>query len=177
MTKARTLKTERLYLRPINEEDAELVFRLFNSPKWLEYIGDRNIKSTRDAEDYIRHKMVAQLEKLGFSSYTMIRKSDSIKLGICGLYDREGIEGIDIGFALLPGYEKMGYAFEAASKILDAAFNAFGLAGISAITVRENIASQKLLEKLGLKLSGTIKLPGEEKELLLYKTEARDPEE
>ena len=43
------------------------------------------------------------------------------------------------------------------------------LAEINAITVKDNISSQKLLEKLGLKLKGTIKLPDDEKEILLYK--------
>lgn len=78
----------------------------------------------------------------------MIRKKDHQKIGICGLYDREGLEGIDIGFALLPEYEKTGFVFEAANKLKDAAFNEFEIKVISAITTKDNISSQKLLEKM-----------------------------
>ena len=85
------------------------------------------------------------------------------------LFDRDGVEGIDIGFAFLPEYEKKGYAFESANKLKNVAFNEFGLIEINAITAKDNISSQKLLEKLGLNLKGTIKLPKDEEELLLYK--------
>ncbi|HSO86523.1 MAG TPA: GNAT family N-acetyltransferase, partial [Draconibacterium sp.] len=61
-----------------------------------------------DAKQYIKNKIRPQLEKLGFANYTLIRKSDGLKIGSCGLYDREGVEGIDIGFALLPAFEGLG---------------------------------------------------------------------
>ena len=112
--------------------------------------------------------MTPQFERLGYSNYTLMRKSDSSKLGTCGLYDREGLDGIDIGFALLPEYEGMGYAFEAASKLKDIAVNELGLKSMRAITTKENFSSQKLIEKLGLHLEGTTKIPGDDDELLLY---------
>jgi len=89
-------------------------------------------------------------------------------------YDREGLEGVDIGFAFLPEYERKGYAFESANKLKNAAFNEFGLTHINAITTKNNISSQKLLEKLGLKLNGTTKLSNDEEELLLYKIEKQN---
>ncbi len=116
-------------------------------------------------------KMQPQLERLGYSNYTLVRKIDNVKIGTCGLYDREGLEGIDIGFAFLPEYERKGFAFEAANKIKNVAFNEFGIKVISAITTKNNVSSQKLLEKLGLELTGTTKLPNDNEELLLYKIE------
>ena len=61
--------------------------------------------------------MLTQLEKLGYSNYTIITKLDNVKGGICGLYDREGVECIDTGFGLLPNHEGFGYGFEAASRL------------------------------------------------------------
>jgi len=87
------------------------------------------------------------------------------------LYDREGVEGIDIGFALLPEYEKNGFGFEASNKLKNAAFYEFGIQIISAITTKENVSSQKLLNKLGLELIGATKIQNESEELLLYKLE------
>ena len=169
MTEYNVFETERLLLKPTSEEDAEFIFELMNTSKFLEYIGDRNVKTVASAMEYIKNKMLPQRKKLGYSNYTLIKKSDNAKIGTCGLFDREGLEGIDIGFAFLPEYEKQGFAFESADKLKNIAFNEFGITTISAITSKDNIPSQNLLKKLGLKLTGTIKLPNEDKELLIFK--------
>jgi len=169
--KYKSFETERLILKPTSESDSRLIFELLNTPKWLKYIGDRNIKTVDDAKDYIKKKMIPQLERLGYSNYTLIRKQDNQKIGTCGLYDREGLNGIDIGFAFLPEYEKKGFAFESSNKLKEIAFSEFDLKIISAITTKDNISSQKLLEKLGLKFTKTTKIPNDDKELLLYKIE------
>jgi len=161
-------QTERLFLRPTSLEDAEFIFELFNSPKWLQNIGDRNICSTVDARDYIESKMLEQLERLGFSNYTVLRKADGVKMGICGLYDRDGVDGIDIGFAFLPQFEGQGFAFEAAMAVKHLAFERFGLKELKAITTQQNRVSQKLLEKIGMKKAGTMTLPNDSEELWLY---------
>lgn len=164
-------ETERLLIKPTSVRDAELIYQLMNTPKFIKYVGDRNINSIEDAENYIRNKMLPQLNSLGYSNYSLIRKSDDSKIGTCGLYDRDGVEGIDIGFALLPEYEGFGYAYESVNRLKKAAFEEFEIEEIKAITSKENISSQKLLEKLGLEKVGTIKLPNEDEELLLYKIE------
>ena len=169
MTKNNIFETERLIIRPTSLEDAPFIYELLNSPKWLEYIGDRNIKSVKEAEAYITTKMLPQLKKLGYSNNTIIRKSDRQKIGTCGLYNRDGIKGVDIGFAFLPEFEKQGYAFESTTKLLEFGKQELGLNKISAITIHENLASQKLLKKLGLKYSRLIKIPNDDTELLLYK--------
>lgn len=161
-------ETERIHLRPTSIEDAPFILKLINTPKWLRFVGDRNVYSEKDAMNYIRERMLPQLKRLGYSNYTLIRKSDGAKLGCCGLYDREGLEGVDIGFALLPQYEKKGYAFEASREIMRAAREVFGISQIKGITSKEHKASQKLLEKLGMHCSGTVTLPDEDEELLLY---------
>ena len=155
MKKGNSFETERLLLKPTSEEDAVFILALMNTPKWLQYIGDRKVRSLEDAKEYIKTKMLPQLKRLGFSNYTIIRKSDQVKVGTCGLYDREGLEGIDIGFALLPEYERQGYAFEAAYKLKDVALHKFNIQPINAITSKGNSSSQRLLEKLGLRLLKT----------------------
>lgn len=162
-------ETERLWIRPTTIHDSEFILELMNTPKWIEFIGDRNLHTVKDAEQYIKNKMLPQLERLGFSNYTLIRKLDEVKVGCCGLYDREGVEGVDIGFAFLPAFENQGYGFESANRLIQAAKNDFALKAVSAITAKNNFASQKLIEKLNLKLVGTTILPNEMEEILLYR--------
>ena len=112
MQQHKSFQSERLIIRPTLEEDADLIFQLMNSPKFIKYIGDRQLYSVEDAEKYIQDKMLPQLYSHGYSNYSLINKKNSAKIGICGLYDREGLDGIDIGFGILPEFEGLGYAFE-----------------------------------------------------------------
>lgn len=164
----KSFETERLYLIPTQLEDEAFIYQLMNSPKWIKYIGDRKIRSVQDANSYIQEKMIPHLEKKGFGNYTVLTKKDKQKIGTCGLYDREGLENVDIGFAFLPEFQNLGYAYEAANKLLHEAKSSFGLHTISAITLKTNHSSQKLLEKLGLTYTKMIEIPNDDEELMLY---------
>ena len=122
MQQHKSFQSERLIIRPTLEQDAELIYQLMNSPKFIKYVGDRQIYSVKDAEKYIQDKMLPQLHSLGYSNYSLINKKNGAKIGICGLYDREGLDGIDIGLGILPPYEGLGYAFESSSRIIKAGF-------------------------------------------------------
>ncbi len=163
-------ETDRLLMRPTGVEDAAFILELLNTPKWLKFVGDRNVHSEEEAQSYIESRMLPQLRRLGYSNYTLVRKSDGSLVGICGLYDREGLEGVDIGFALLPRFEGLGYGFEASARMKEAAFEDFGIEELQAITSKENIESQNLLRKVGFRLAGTTRLPDENEDLLLFKT-------
>jgi RimJ/RimL family protein N-acetyltransferase len=111
-----------------------------NSPKFIKYVGDRQLYSMEDAEKYIQDKMLPQLHSHGYSNYSLINKKNGAKIGICGLYDRKGLDGIDIGFGILPEFEGLGYAFESSSRIIKAAFDELEIPEIKAITNKENVS-------------------------------------
>ena len=164
-----SFQSDRLIIRPTLEQDSDLIYQLMNSPKFIKYVGDRQLYSVEDAEKYIQDIMLPQLHSHGYSNYSLINKKSGAKIGICGLYDREGLDGIDIGFGVLPEFEGLGFAFESSSRIIKAAFDELEIPEIKAITNKGNVSSQGLLLKLGFKLKGTIELPNESDELLLYK--------
>lgn len=164
------IETVRLYLKAVDIEDAPFILELLNTPKWIRFVGDRNVKDLASATEYIENRMLPQMEACGFGNYLLVRKEDGAKMGTCGLYKREGLDGVDIGFAMLPNFEGKGYSTEAATKLKQLAKTEFQLEKLNGITLPENIASRKLLEKLGLKLEGTIRLPNDVEDLLLYST-------
>jgi len=168
MKNYRTFETERLFLRPTHEEDAAFMLELLNTPKALQYVGDRNVHTEEDARKYIADRIAPQLERLGYSNCTVVRKSDGAKLGVCGLYDRPGVEGVDIGFSFLPQFEKQGYAFEAATRIKQAALEDFQINPIHAYTTRDNLGSQRLLLKLGFAFVEIRRLPDDEEDLMFF---------
>jgi RimJ/RimL family protein N-acetyltransferase len=79
-----------------------------NTPKYYKYIGDRNIRTLEDAENYITKKCLNT--KNGFWKFTIILKSDGSKIGFCGIYVRPSLETPDIGFAFFEEFEGKGYA-------------------------------------------------------------------
>lgn len=152
-------------------EDKELIFRLYNSPKFIQYIGDRNIKSVEDAANYIKNRFLPQFERLGFGNYLVMTKEGNEKIGGVGIFEREGLDIVDIGYSLLEEFEGKGYAYEAAQKVKSIGMEEFGLAKISAIISKDNLSSQKLIEKLGFVFKKYVTLPGENEELNYYETE------
>lgn len=162
MNKYYLFETDRLWIRPTAEEDADFILEIFNSPKALRFIGDRKIRTVDDALAFIRNRTLKQFTELGYGNYTVVTKGEGKKVGVCGLYKRPGLELVDIGYALLPEQEGKGYAVEASRAVQQAAKEVFGLDKLCAITHPENESSGRLLEKLGLRKIDQRQLPGVE---------------
>lgn len=149
------LGTDRVVLRELTAEDAPFIFELVNDPDWILYIGDRGIRTLGDACGYIE-KLRAGHARHGFGLYLVERRSDHLPLGICGLLKRDHFEDPDIGFAFLPQFRGHGYGREAAEATLAWGRAVHGMRRIVAITVPENAASIRLLERIGLRFERTI---------------------
>lgn len=162
------LQTERLKLKPAEINDAEFFLKLYNEPLFIKFIGDRNLKTIADAENYIKEKFLPQFEKLGFGNYVILRKDDGKKIGAVGVFVREAFEIPDIGFSFLEIYQNKGYGFEAANLLKNYVSEKFNLKKLSAITTTNNISSQKLIEKLGLKYFKMVEFPGDDVLLRYY---------
>ena len=70
----------------------------------------------------------------GYGLSMVVKKEDNACIGMCGIINRDTLETPDIGFAFLPQYTGMGYAFEIAGAMLTYAREELGMKIISAIT-------------------------------------------
>jgi RimJ/RimL family protein N-acetyltransferase len=162
-------ETNRLTLSKINTDDAAFILELMNTPGWLKFIGDRNIKTVESAVDYIKNNQLKCYEKLGFGYYKMQVKSEELKsIGTCGLLKRDNLEHVDIGFSIRPEYHGKGYGYEAVNEIMKLAKTEFGIKTICAITLPTNQSSINLLKKLGVSYQKTVKPFDDNEELLLF---------
>ncbi len=161
------LETDRLTIRQLTLADAPFIVELVNTPGWLRFIGDRNIKTNEQAETYLTNGPLASYAQNGFGLYGVELKGEKTLIGMCGLIKRETLPNPDIGFAFLPDCIGKGFAFEAASTVMALATNTLSLSVVLAITLPDNQPSRKLLEKIGLKFVKTIASPDNE-ELMLY---------
>lgn len=164
----RVVDTERLTLRPLSEADAEFMVGLLNEPSFLQFIGDRGVRTLEDARAHIRSGPMASYEKFGFGLLLVVRKADKAPIGICGLLKRDVLPDVDLGFALLPAFWRQGYALEAASAMIAHGRADLGLTRIVAITQPGNPGSIRVLEKLGLRFERMVRMPGESAEIRLY---------
>lgn len=162
------LSTDRLTISRFTLEDASFIRELMNDKDWIQNIGDRGIRTNQDAENYIKDRFFKSYKENGFGFYLLRLKSSNERIGTAGLVDREGIEGIEIGYGMLPAYRGKGYAFEATKAIMHYAKNNLNISEIVAIVNPDNVKSIVLLEKLGLHYTKMVQLPGEEKEIKYF---------
>jgi RimJ/RimL family protein N-acetyltransferase len=167
----RVLETERLILRRLHAGDAPFILELLNDPAWLEHIGDRGVRNVDDAQKYLANGPLEMYARLGFGLYPVERKDTGESIGLCGPLKRESLEHADLGFALLPRFRGLGLAFEAASGTMDYARNELRISRLVAITSQGNLASARLLEKLGFRFERNVRLETDGEELRLYGAE------
>ncbi|SMD46197.1 Protein N-acetyltransferase, RimJ/RimL family [Aquiflexum balticum DSM 16537] len=168
-----SLKTERLILRKLTFYDSIFIVKLLNSPGWIEFIGDRGVRTEEDAKGYLQNGPLLSYEKNGFGLYLVELLETGDPIGMCGILKRDNLEHPDLGFAFLPEFMGKGYAYEAADAVVKYARKQLRIETLLAITLPENATSIKLLGKLGMKYDGVVKSPDSKENLNLYKLELK----
>jgi RimJ/RimL family protein N-acetyltransferase len=151
------LATPRLMLRTARLGDAALFLALVTDPDFIAYVGDRGIESLRAARTALRDGPIRMQAELGHSVYVVERR-DGVALGMCGLIRRDGLDGVDIGYAFLPAARGQGYAREAAQAVVDYAKDGLGLPRLLAVVDPKNHKSVSLLQNIGLQFDKIVHL-------------------
>ncbi|HEX7637400.1 MAG TPA: GNAT family N-acetyltransferase [Burkholderiaceae bacterium] len=169
------LETPRLRLRWFTPADAGFVLRLLNDRGWIEAIGDRGVRTRRQAERWIAARLMEPYGRLGFGFWAVERKADGLLAGLCGLIKRDTLPEVDVGYALMPGFRGQGYAREAAEACVRYGHQVLGLAEIWGITSPANAVSAAVLRRIGLRDAGVHRLPGETRDTWVFKSPRVDP--
>lgn len=142
------LQTERLYLREMTSQDAEMAYLLNSDPEVLKYTGDKAFESVEDARVFLEN--YAHFKMYGFGRWAVIQKSNNEFLGWCGLKYTKELNEHDIGYRLFKKHWNKGFATEAAKSCVDFGFIKFKMPFIVGRAMYDNKASIKVLEKIGL---------------------------
>lgn len=140
------LETERLVLRRYREEDAESCFAFLSNEKDA-YMDCCRAFTTMDEEFYERVKLFGERE----TQYMIMLKDSGEVIGTVNVFadDARAVDTKEIGYGIAPAHQRKGYAFEALSALLDLLQKELCLEMVTAGILPENIASEKLLIKLG----------------------------
>lgn len=152
----------------MTEDDALFILRLLNEPSFIQFIGDKGVRTTEDARRYILTGPIESYQRHGFGLYLVELKNDRTPMGMCGLLKRETLPDVDIGFAFVPEFWSKGFAIESAAAVLNFGREVVGLKRIVAIVSPDNERSIGLLMKLGLRFERMIAWGEDGAELKLF---------
>jgi [ribosomal protein S5]-alanine N-acetyltransferase len=140
--------TERLELRPFHETDIDAIAQLLTDREATRFIGD--VKTPQVAAESVRAMRDAHANR-GWGTLAVVLRSNRDCVGYCGVRPLPHTAEVEVAFALLRLYWNRGYATEAATASIDAAFNCLGIGSIVATVYPDNKASIRVLTKLGMR--------------------------
>jgi [ribosomal protein S5]-alanine N-acetyltransferase len=162
------LETQRLIIRPAISADAFHLFTLNSDPEVMKYTGDTRTKSVIDAQNLIRDQLTPQFLKHKMARFMVFRKQDNTFIGWCGLKYFPETREVDLGYRLMKKFWSQGYATEAGRACLEYGFQKLALERIIAKTMPENVASIKVMQKLGMTFRGFVHDPTDPMPFVLY---------
>lgn len=156
-----TAQTDRLILRPFTEADGEALHRIIGDAEVRKYIPagpSPNMEKTLKFIDVVNKWEIAW----GYTLWAVERKEDRALLGFCGLCHVEGdpAKPVEIAYTYGKEFWGQGYGAEAAALCVSLAFERYNLNELIALTHPENIASRRVLEKIGMQPDGDVQYYG-----------------
>ena len=147
------LETPRLILRQFTEADALAIKQLNSEPGVLKYIPEP-IPASEEAALKIIVDIILPQYKNNLGRWAVHTKTNNEFIGWCGLKWIKETNEIDLGYRFKPAAWGKGYATEAAQYTLNYGLQQLQLKKIVAHAHIDNIASQKVLEKIGMQFVG-----------------------
>lgn len=149
------LETERLILRDYNENDFADYYRLKSDEKTMYYLQDIKLINNEDAhKDF--SMVIEDMKKTDRKFYFFhIELKDSHKqVGSVGytVTDNTPVgKMVHAGYFIYPTFWGKGYTTEAFKKVLEFAFSENNVYRVSTGCLAENIGSERVMQKCGLK--------------------------
>jgi RimJ/RimL family protein N-acetyltransferase len=151
------LETERLILREMLLSDAEALFEMDSNPNVHQYLWNKPLTSIDEVYQYIEKVRNQYLEN-NIGRFVVVLKETNELIGWAGLkYNTEIVNNkvhfYDIGYRLNEKFWGKGYASEASFAWLDYGFKVMKINIMEAAAHTANIASNRILQKIGLKMT------------------------
>lgn len=146
----KTLETERLILREIDEKDAQTIFETWtNDDEVSKYVRWSTHKNVEETLEYIKNTQERCKEKNNFE-WGIVLKEENKLIGAMGAFPSE--EGrIEIGYNIAKKYWNNGYTTEALKKVMEYLINEEGIKSFICSHAVLNPASGKVMQKAGFK--------------------------
>jgi len=141
--------TPRLLLRHLEAQDFAIFHQILGDPRVGKWLGNKHGFTLADSKA-LWDEIFLSWEEEGMGPWAVVSQQDEVLMGYCGLRFSEEFEEIELMYALHPDYWGQGYMTEAAGKVLQTGFEELKLLEIFSFTLPENIASLRVMEKIGM---------------------------
>lgn len=143
------METRRLHFTVITPEDRDFFFQFYSSTILTRHLPKGEPYTTEEIDTLLDNRL-SHWQKYSFGTYILKLKSSGIPIGYCGLEHVYESEMIDIRYGIIEQYWGNGLGFEAARKLRDYGFNHLAFGQIFGAAKHENLASLRIMEKLGM---------------------------
>lgn len=155
------LETARLTLRTWTLADADDGFKIWSDPEVMRYVGTGQPNESVEQTRGWLGRMIAHQEQHGFCFWAVMEKESNSLIGSCGMaHDRDGGPLVHFGYTLARSHWGRGLATEAAAAASRHAFEQLRLPELAASVDSRNIASRRVLEKIGFNYQRQEQLDG-----------------
>ena len=152
------LSTPRLALVALSLEDAPAVFSYASDPEISRLVAWPRHENIVTSRRFLARSLVGYAQG-GHYEWGLMRRTDQAFLGTCGFGELDVARGVgELGYVLAKPYWGQGYATEAAAAVIQFGFSKLGLQVIEANAFPENIASLRVMSKLGMQYRGTSRI-------------------
>ena len=145
------LETERLVLRHLSLNDLDSLAAIQSDVEVMRYMASGPLTWEQTAHNLER--CIALQAENGFSLWGAIEKAGGRLIGRCGLlpHSLQGRDEVEVAYLIARSHWGRGLATEAALALRDHGFDCLGLDRLVSIIHRDNLASRKVAEKVGLR--------------------------
>lgn len=150
------ISSERLNLREIKHEDVTSIYKLLSNPEVIKYDTFELFTNIKQAEDIIKWFSEEYKEKRAIFWGISLKNKTNI-IGFCKCEIEIPTVRADLGYDLCPEYWNMGIMTETLSVIIDFVFHTLDINRIEAAVSTDNMASIRVLEKLGFVKEGVLR--------------------
>lgn len=156
------LQTERTQIREFVESDAPAFYRLGSDPEITRLTHDPGggFRDLDHAREILLSHPIADYARHGYGRWAVVHRKDRAIVGFCGLKYLDDLDEVDLGYRFLPSHWGQGLATETGRAVLVHGFEKLGLEEIIALALPENVASIRVMEKLGMRPAGAIEYDG-----------------
>jgi ribosomal-protein-alanine N-acetyltransferase len=148
------IETSRLYLRQFSMADFNDLSTIRSDPEVMRFIGNGQPHSMDQVRDALGG-ILSVWKQHGFGRWAVVHKPDKKLMGWCGLAFLDNTDEIEIGYGIAKEYWGRGFTTEAAAASLRYGFEELKLNRIVAVAMPENIASRRVMEKIGMRYERT----------------------
>jgi ribosomal-protein-alanine N-acetyltransferase len=147
-----TLDSARLTLSPWSVEHIDQLHALWTRPEVRRYLWDDETITRERAEATVREFMASQ-ETEGTGGWLVLDRESGALAGFAALIRREAGGDPELLYGLAPEWWGRGLATEAARAVVSYAFGVLGCPRVTAATDVPNVASARVMERLGMRFT------------------------